>query len=175
MTSYPRSRSLICERLELSLEVSSVISPKTAAVDGWHGVVLVKTSSRIKSCGRNVRLRQCSEHVPVALGPALWTPHEGNFHEAFESVHKAAGVRCDIDGKHWKRSLRMEKQLTSQIALRIGMGQTLPARPQMTTSVLGCPSLSTTKMLKDARESMGCVFAVTCGLVFQRVFALSNG
>ena len=51
VTGDRRSRSLICERLELSLAISSVICPKSAAV----GVVVVKTSKRTTWFGRNVR------------------------------------------------------------------------------------------------------------------------
>ena len=94
---------------------------------------------------------QRSEHAPTAFWPGLWTTYEGNSRqslskpiqwvhspswgdEVFESVHKADGVRCDIDGK---------AVATSNIDLRVGLGHPLPARPQV-SRVLGFPSLSKT-------------------------------
>ena len=110
------------------------------------------------------------------MWPGLYTEHESNWKqslskwahsppredEVYESVHKTADVRCEIEEKavttQSNQNLRTRKRLTSENVLRIDTGHIIPARSLVSTKLLGCPSLSITKMLKDTRESVRCVF-----------------
>ena len=102
VTGYRRSRSFICERLELLLEMSSVTDR-----NGQSPMV-----------GMVLSLRRATGGTRRPSQPSGRTPRHGE-------LYRSVGVRCDIDGKAATAEL-----VTLKVVLRIDTDHILPPPPQ---------------------------------------------